>query len=122
MGGPTFRVVAFAVDQSGFGFAKTDVTVQDPVSLDVSMPRFVTPTDKITAKMNVRWNSYEGPVEIFSRIGAEETSTQIEQPVSNIYQLALPLKAMLLELFQYRLKLQQEIESILETIHSSHAK
>ena len=33
------RVVAFAVDQSGFGFAETDVTVQDPVSLDVSMPR-----------------------------------------------------------------------------------
>ena len=33
-----------------FGFAETDVTVQDPVSLDVSMPRFVTPTDTITVK------------------------------------------------------------------------
>jgi uncharacterized protein YfaS (alpha-2-macroglobulin family) len=87
------RIVAFAVDQAGFGFAETDVTVQDPVSLDVSMPRFVTPTDTITAKMNVRWNSYEGPVEIFSQIGAEQASTKIEQPASNIFELALPLKA-----------------------------
>ena len=87
------RVVAFAVNQSGFGFAETDVTVQDPVSLDVSMPRFVTPTDTITAKMNVRWNSYEGPVEILSQIGSEVTSTKIEQPASNMFELALPIKA-----------------------------
>ena len=87
------RVVAFAVDQTGFGFAETNATVQDPVSLDVSMPRFITPSDTIIGKMNVRWNSHEGPVEIFTKIGAEETSTKINQPTSDNYELAFPLKA-----------------------------
>ena len=85
------------------------------------MPRFVTPTDTITAKMNVRWNSY-GPVEIFSQIGAEETSTKIEQPASNIFELALLLKANAVGTVPVRIELRRKIGSTLETILSPRSK
>ena len=86
------------------------------------MPRFVTPTDTITAKMNVRWNSYEGPVEIFSQIGAEETSTKIEQPASNVFELSLPLKANAVGTVPVRIEVATRDRVTLEIIRLFHAK
>ena len=87
------RIVALAVDKSAFGFARSNVTVQDPVSIDVSLPRFVTPSDKLVGQMNVRWNSYSGPVTIFTRIGDEQRRMKLEEPIKGFQQIELPLSA-----------------------------
>ena len=85
------RVVAFSVDNQGFGFSEDYVTVQDPVSIDVSMPRFVTPTDTISAKVNVRWNDFKGPIELTTRIQDIENTLIISQPETNSFELELPI-------------------------------
>ena len=71
------RVVVVAVDKTGFGFSETEITVQDPVSIDVSVQRFVAPNDRVNAKMNVRWNEFSGPVELRTTIGASTTIQNI---------------------------------------------
>jgi uncharacterized protein YfaS (alpha-2-macroglobulin family) len=85
------RVVAFGVDDKGFGFSENYVTVQDPVSIDVSMPRFVTPTDTVFAKVNVRWNDFKGPIELTTQIQDIENTIIIAQPETNAYELELPI-------------------------------
>ena len=85
------RVVAFSVSEDGFGFSESEVIVQDAVSLDVSMPRFVTPNDTVVAKMNVRWNEYDGPIELITTLGTNENSRVIEQPASNSFELEVPI-------------------------------
>ena len=85
------RVVAFGVDKKGFGFSENYVTVQDPVSIDVSMPRFVTPTDTVSAKINVRWNDFTGPIELRTRIQDVEDTTTIAQTETNSYEIELPI-------------------------------
>ena len=87
------RVVVVAVDKTGFGFSETEITVQDPVSIDVSVPRFVAPNDRVNAKMNVRWNEFSGPVELRTTIGASTTIQNIEAPTSNEYAMDLPIKS-----------------------------
>ena len=87
------RVVAFSVDDKGFGFSEEYVTVQDPVSIDMSMPRFVTPIDKVVAKLNVRWNEFKGPIELTTRVLDIEKTSIIPQPDNNSYKLELPILA-----------------------------
>ena len=38
-----FRAVALVVNDQGFGMATEEITVQDPVSIDISLPRFTAP-------------------------------------------------------------------------------
>ena len=85
------RVVAFGIDDKGFGFSEDYVTVQDPVSIDVSMPRFVTPTDTVSAKLAIRWNDFKGPIELTTRIENLENTLIITQPGTNSYTLELPI-------------------------------
>ena len=87
------RVVAFSIDDRGFGFTEEFMTVQDPVSIDVSMPRFVTPIDNVVAKLNVRWNEFKGPIELTTRVLDIETTSIISQPETNSYKLELPISA-----------------------------
>ena len=86
------RVVVVAVGATGFGFSETEITVQDPVSIDVSVPRFVAPNDRVNAKMNVRWNEFSGPVELRTTIGTSTNIQNIEVPTSNQFALDLPIK------------------------------
>ena len=76
-----------------FGFTEEFMTVQDPVSIDVSMPRFVTPIDNVVAKLNVRWNEFKGPIELTTRVLDIETTSIISQPETNSYKLELPISA-----------------------------
>ena len=87
------RLVAFTVSQNGFGFEQDNITVQDPVSIDVSLPRFVTPHDTVLAQMNIRWNDYNGPVTVSTRIAAETTEQEFMRGESGQQSLELPIRA-----------------------------
>ena len=87
------RVVVVALDKTGFGFSESAITVQDPVSIDVSMPRFVAPKDFVNAKMNIRWNDFDGPVELKTTIGKSIATQTIAKPASNTFSVELPITA-----------------------------
>lgn len=85
------RVVVFALSETGFGFSQTNITVQDPVSIDASMPRFITPDARVDAAMNIRWNNYSGPVKIKTSIGNRTQTNTFEQPNENRLDVLLPI-------------------------------
>ncbi len=85
------RVVVFALSETGFGFLETNIKVQDPVSIDASMPRFVTPNAGIKAAMNIRWHNYSGPVKIKTTIGQNIQSDTFDQPDDNSLEVAMPI-------------------------------
>ena len=87
------RAVVFVTNDRGFGYNESNITVQDPVSIDVSMPRFVTPSDTVMAKMNLRWNEYQGPIELEIAIGDETQRMSIPQNADNQYTTELPITA-----------------------------
>ena len=87
------RVVVIALSDTGFGFSETSISVQDPISIDVSMPRFVAPNDVINAKMNLRWNDFNGPVELKTSIGTKVTRQTIDQPAAQLFSVNLPIIA-----------------------------
>ena len=49
--------------------ATSEITIQDPVSIDISLPRFVAPGDSIAGKIRLRSNTFSGEVELIRRIG-----------------------------------------------------
>ena len=63
------RLVALAVDERGMGFAEADIQIQDPVSLDVSLPRFVGAGDVLSGKLALRFNEDVGRISLRSQIG-----------------------------------------------------
>lgn len=67
-----FRVVAFAVSSDGFGMTTEHLQVQDPVSLDISLPRFLAPDDTVLGKLQVRSNDFSGEVKI--NVSVDDTS------------------------------------------------
>ena len=67
------RAVAFVVTEEGFGMTTEEIVVQDPVSLDVSLPRFISPGSTTLGKLQVRWNDYSGLVNIRTSIDDVET-------------------------------------------------
>ena len=85
------RVVVITLDDMGFGFSESEIIVQDPVSIDVSMPRFVAPNDFVNAKMNVRWNEFVGSIDIKTKIGEATTTQTVSQPNSNQFSVDLPI-------------------------------
>ena len=87
------RVVVIAMSDTGFGFSETEITVQDPISIDVSMPRFVAPNDSVNAKMNIRWNEFDGPVDLETTIGGSTTTQRITPSASNDYVMDLPIRS-----------------------------
>ena len=44
------RAVALVTSDKGLGMATSEITIQDPVSIDISLPRFVAPGDNIAGK------------------------------------------------------------------------
>ena len=63
------RLVVMVVTEHGFGFEEREIRVQDPVSLDISLPRFIAPGDNIYGKFVARSNDYSGSVEMKIRLG-----------------------------------------------------
>ena len=87
------RAVVFVTNDRGFGYTESNITVQDPVSIDVSMPRFVTPSDTVMAKMNLRWNEYKGPIELEIAIGDDIKRTNLSYNADNQHTIQLPITA-----------------------------
>ena len=48
------RLVVFVATKKGVGFSEVAVQVQDPISLDVSLPRFVATGDRVEGKLTLR--------------------------------------------------------------------
>ena len=67
------RLVVLVVTEHGFGFEEREIQVQDPVSLDISLPRFIAPGDNIYGKFVARSNDYSGAVEMKTRLGKNLT-------------------------------------------------
>lgn len=75
------RLVLLVSTKHGVAFEKRDLRVQDPVSLDISLPRFVAPGDNIGGKIAVRSNEYAGDFKLRKFIGTtkDELSISIDQ-------------------------------------------
>lgn len=65
------RLVVLVVTENGFGFEEKEIRVQDPVSLDISLPRFIAPGDKINGKFVAHSNEYSGSVAMQIRLGKD---------------------------------------------------
>ena len=87
------RLVAFAVTQTGFVNQETDIIVQDPVSLDVSLPRFLTPADFVTTKLQIRRNNFEGPITLSSYVDGVVKKTEFPATDLTVHTSVLELKA-----------------------------
>lgn len=85
------RAVAFVATPTGVASATTSVTVQDPVSLDISLPRFVAPGDRIGGKIAVRSNDYAGEFVLRKIIGNSQDDTKIKLEAGQSFTTSLPL-------------------------------
>ena len=87
-----FRAVALVVNDQGFGMATEEITVQDPVSIDISLPRFTAPGDLISGKIRLRSNSFEGELELVRSIGDLELRNTIALTQGSSQDLLIPLQ------------------------------
>ncbi|MBO6827143.1 MAG: hypothetical protein JJ879_13130 [Sneathiella sp.] len=68
------RLVALVVSKSGVGFAQKSITLQDPVSLDISLPRFIGVGDEIEGRLALRGNEGRFDVTLNRTIGTTSES------------------------------------------------
>ena len=70
------RLVALAASEHGVGFQERTVQVRDPVSLDVSLPRFIGTGDRLVAQLALRANEGAASVRLDERVGAASDTTR----------------------------------------------
>ena len=70
------RLVALIVTNNGVGFEEKEIQVQDSVSLDISLPRFIAAGDKVYGKYAARSNDFDGPVKMRVQVGQIKTEDQ----------------------------------------------
>ena len=87
-----FRAVALVVNDQGFGMATEAITIQDPVSIDISLPRFTAPGDMISGKVRLRSNSFEGELELVRSIGDLELKNTMALTQGSSQDLLIPLQ------------------------------
>ena len=73
----SLRMVAFISTPTTVGMSSKSITIQDPVSLDISLPRFVAPGDLIGGKLSVRSNDFEGSFVLRKFVGQQRDETKI---------------------------------------------
>ena len=71
------RLVALVASEQGIGFHERAVQVRDPVSLDISLPRFVGTGDQVDAKLALRANQAPAQVRLEERVGSAVDATDI---------------------------------------------
>ena len=86
------RAVALVVSDKGLGMATSEITIQDPVSIDISLPRFVAPGDSIAGKIRLRSNTFSGEVELIRRIGDFNLESTILLNEGSSQDLLIPLQ------------------------------
>ena len=63
------RIVAIVADEKGVQQNTVQVVSVDPVSLDVSLPRFIAVGDEVNGRVSIRANEDVGEIAFGSRIG-----------------------------------------------------
>ena len=86
------RAVALVISEKGLGMATSEITIQDPVSIDISLPRFVAPGDSIAGKIRLRSNTFSGEVELIRRIGDFNLESSILLNEGTSQDLLIPLQ------------------------------
>ena len=71
------RIVAIVADEKGVQQNTVQVVSVDPVSLDVSLPRFVAVGDEVNGRVGIRANEDVGEIAFGSRIGDQQTALNI---------------------------------------------
>ena len=71
------RIVAIVADDKGVQQNTVQVVSVDPVSLDVSLPRFVAVGDEVNGRVAIRANEDVGEIAFGSRIGNQQTALNI---------------------------------------------
>jgi len=71
------RIVAIVADERGVQQNTVQVVSVDPVSLDVSLPRFVAVGDEVNGRVGIRANEDVGEITFGSRIGDQQTALNI---------------------------------------------
>jgi uncharacterized protein YfaS (alpha-2-macroglobulin family) len=85
------RAVAFVSTPRGVGMSTKKVTVQDPVSLDISLPRFVAPGDRIGGKIAIRSNDFGGQFVLRKIVGGSVDETRISLAAGQNFTTTIPL-------------------------------
>ena len=80
------RAVVLVADERGVGFNKANITVQDHVSLDVSLPRFVGAGDKVNGKFALRFNEPIDNLTLKQVVGESSTDEKLTGFKKNDYQ------------------------------------
>ncbi len=84
------RAVALVVTKEGFGMTTKEIVVQDPVSVDISLPRFISPGSITLGKLQVRWNDFSGLVKVRTSVDDVETvNASMASPGDN-FTVAIP--------------------------------
>jgi uncharacterized protein YfaS (alpha-2-macroglobulin family) len=71
------RIVAIVADDKGVQQNTVQAVSVDPVSLDVSLPRFVAVGDEVNGRVAIRANEDVGEIAFGSRIGNQQTALNI---------------------------------------------
>ena len=71
------RIVAIVANDKGVQQNTVQVVSVDPVSLDVSLPRFVAVGDEVKGRVGIRANQDVGEIAFGSRIGDQQTALNI---------------------------------------------
>ena len=71
------RLVALAASAHGIGIQERTVHVVDPVSIDISLPRFIGTGDRLTARLAVRATEEAASVRLEERVGMTTHTTQV---------------------------------------------
>ncbi|MDA8962834.1 MG2 domain-containing protein [Pseudomonadales bacterium] len=80
------RAVVLVADERGVGFNKANITVQDRVSLDVSLPRFVGAGDKVNGKFALRFNEQIDNLALKRIVGESSTTEDLTGFKKNDYE------------------------------------
>lgn len=72
------RLVVLVVSAEGVGISEKNITVQDPLSMDISLPRFVGKGDRISAKIALRANEDVGKVDFEKQFGENIETLSLE--------------------------------------------
>ena len=84
------RAVVIVSTPHGFVMETHRVTVQDPISIDVSLPRFTSSSDSSLGQLRLRSNAYDGPLELLINVAGLETSIQTTVATGSSLDFGIP--------------------------------
>lgn len=87
------RLVAMVASDQGVGFLEKTVTVRDPVSLDISLPRFIGTGDRVEGRLALRANEGAARVRLEERMGGAFDSIEVTLGAGHSMQSAIAIAA-----------------------------